>query len=154
MRTTIETITPERATELLANNPHNRPLVASRVAALVHALESGQWRLTHQGIALAADGALLDGQHRLTAIVRTGVTVELQVSRMKDDVFDVIDTGRARGARRPASAAGVPGPQRSAALTGKPAEPDIDRRARPPAGVGALLSPTLVGARPVGPAGR
>lgn len=71
----------------------------SRVAVLVQAIQHGQWRLTHQGIALSAAGALQDGQHRLTAILRSGIPVQLQVSILEEDVFDVIDTGRARGPR-------------------------------------------------------
>lgn len=112
MRTTIENITPQRATELLANNPRNRPLVESRVALLARAIQAGQWRLTHQGIAISDRGALEDGQHRLTAIARSGMTVPLQVSVMDEDVFDVIDTGRGRGPRDILAMAGLAHAQR------------------------------------------
>ena len=41
---------------------------------------SGDWSLTHQGIAFYDDGSLADGQHRLNAIVSSGVTVKMQVA--------------------------------------------------------------------------
>jgi hypothetical protein len=79
MHTHVETITPERARALLGSNG-NRPLRKTRVLAFVEVLKRGHWRLSHQGIAIAADGRVLDGQHRLAAIAEADVTVQMCVT--------------------------------------------------------------------------
>lgn len=99
-------MTPEDAAQMLRRNTHNRPLNQRRVDDLVHAIKTGQWKLTHQGIALSRDGVLQDGQHRLMAISRAGIPVEIQVSEVDSEIFDVIDTGRARGPRDALALAG------------------------------------------------
>jgi hypothetical protein len=66
----------------------------SHVDYLAGCISRGEWLLTHQGIAFAPDGRLLDGQHRLMAIVKSGLPVQIQVSMgVQPDTFDVIDTG-------------------------------------------------------------
>jgi hypothetical protein len=63
--------------------------------------------LTHQGVAISQDGHIIDGQHRLTAIAESGISVEMLVSRdVPDDVFDVVDVGLVRS---PADALRVAG---------------------------------------------
>jgi hypothetical protein len=44
-------------------------------------MKGGSWRLTHQGIAFNCDGTLLDGQHRLAAIIESGIAVQMLVAR-------------------------------------------------------------------------
>lgn len=90
-------MTPEAAEKLLRKNTRNRSVLKTRVEVLVAAIEAGQWKLTHQGIAIGPDGDVIDGQHRLTAIARAGVTVPILVTNLDGDVFDVIDSGRPRG---------------------------------------------------------
>lgn len=98
MRTRTVQMTPAAAEKLLRKNTKNRPVIKGRVDVLVAAIEAGQWKLTHQGVAIGPDGEIVDGQHRLTAISRAGVTVPLLVTNLDEDVFDVIDSGRPRGA--------------------------------------------------------
>ena len=38
-------------------------------------MKAGHWRLTHQGIAFDPAGVLIDGQHRLWAIVESDTTL-------------------------------------------------------------------------------
>lgn len=62
-------ITPEIASYLLKNhNTLNRPISDSQVDHYIGIIASGQWHLTHQGIAMDKDAVLQDGQHRLQAI--------------------------------------------------------------------------------------
>lgn len=64
-----ETITPGMALQYLKANVKNRKPRKRQVEILKRDLLAGAWRFTHQGIAFAEDGSLLDGQHRLQAIV-------------------------------------------------------------------------------------
>lgn len=93
----LETITPEKARRILVSNKNNRPVKTFKLQTLKNDLRNGNFRLTHQGIALDWNGNLLDGQHRLLAIAETGVTVQMYVTRNCDPhIFKVIDTGASR----------------------------------------------------------
>lgn len=92
-------VTPRKAQQWLdaSQGVKQRTIRDIRVAKLVHAIESGQWRVSHQGIAIAPDGYIIDGQHRLSAVVRSGIAVEMMVAFNADpETFDVIDTGASR----------------------------------------------------------
>lgn len=112
MKFEVREIGPQEAEQLLSRNSRNRPVVQRRVDDLVAAISGGDWRLTHQGIAVLPDGQILDGQHRLMAIVRSGKRVPIMVTQLDEDVFDVIDTGRARTPRDVLALAGIPWAQR------------------------------------------
>jgi len=77
----VETITPEIAANWLKRNTSNRAMRSSRVDELARQMQAGGWGLTHQGVAFNGDGTLLDGQHRLAAIVKAGVSVRMVVTR-------------------------------------------------------------------------
>jgi hypothetical protein len=99
MNTKQVLMTPEWAQSLLALNTNNRPTNARRVAELTKAINDGQWLLSHQGIALGSNGVLLDGQHRLHAIVLSGKAVPILLSHDCDpSIFRVVDTGQKRSA--------------------------------------------------------
>lgn len=90
-------ITPEWANALLDLNRNNRPIRNREVQVWVNTIESGNWHYTHQGIALDTNAVLQDGQHRLTAIVVSGVPCEMQVSvGMPPENFSAIDNGLRR----------------------------------------------------------
>ena len=98
MNTYIEKITPTKAEAyLLKIAPHQRPLRNSWVNNLAAIMQSGNFHLTHQGIAFDCNGYLFDGQHRLRAIVQSGTTVEMQVARgVSIDAWHATDIGRKR----------------------------------------------------------
>ena len=97
MKSTVQTVTPEMASQWLACNKINRPLRSSWVADLAGMILRGEWQTTHQGIALDADDGLLDGQHRLSAIVAAGEPVEMLVTTgLPAASFGVLDRGRSR----------------------------------------------------------
>ncbi len=91
-------ITPEQAFEWLESaNTNNRRVCDSHVSRLARDMAGGRWKLTHTGIAFGPDGTLLDGQHRLWAIVEAGVPVAMVVWRGVDpDSMMAIDSGRSR----------------------------------------------------------
>lgn len=97
--TSIERVTPAMAAEMLSKNTRNRPISQSRVIAYAEEMTAGRWRVTHQGVAVATDGTLLDGQHRLTAVTLANVAVDMLVTRgLAPEAVDSIDTGENRRA--------------------------------------------------------
>lgn len=97
MQTQTMLVTPAMARDMLQKNPRNRTLRRSNVHYLANEIKSGRWKLTHQGVAVATDGTLLDGQHRLSAIVEADTSALINVSYDCDpSMFTVIDTGSAR----------------------------------------------------------
>lgn len=73
-------ITPDIAGMWLkTSNTANRNISHRQVEKLAHDMKTGNWRTTHQGIAFYEDGTLADGQHRLAAIVRSGIAQTMLV---------------------------------------------------------------------------
>jgi hypothetical protein len=108
MKCEVRTVTPEEAGRLLSSNTCNRSLKKSHVQYFEAQLQRDEMQLTHQGIAISKSGKLLDGQHRLTAIVNSGITVELLVATdLPDESFAVLDTGVTRSAADALSVEGV-----------------------------------------------
>lgn len=73
-------ISPEQAARWLERNDNNRNVNVAKVKKMAKDMREGHWDTTHQGIAIASDGTLVDGQHRLLAIVESGVTVRMNVT--------------------------------------------------------------------------
>jgi len=65
-------ITPELASKLLERNIGNRKIKPAVVKKYTDAILSGNFICTNNGIALDKDGRLIDGQHRLAAVVKSG----------------------------------------------------------------------------------
>lgn len=85
-------ITPKLAEELLKLNVANRAVRKTNVREYAAAMKRGEWRRTHQGIGISKTGRLMDGQHRLLAVVEAGVAVEMMVTTgMEDDDFNILD---------------------------------------------------------------
>lgn len=88
-------VTPPMAREWLKKNTANRRLRPSKVNGIKEMLMRGEYKTTHQGVAFADDGTLLDGQHRLHAVALMpdsfGITLPV-FTGMKRETFDVIDT--------------------------------------------------------------
>lgn len=90
-------ITPGLAKEWLVANIGNRPIRNGHVHTLGEEMTAGQWKTTHQGIAFSQSGRLLDGQHRLAAIIATGWPCEMMVFvNLPDDIFGALDRGKRR----------------------------------------------------------
>jgi hypothetical protein len=93
----VETITPQEAERLLEANEHNRNLRQAWVDSLAGMMSRGEWTLNGETIKLAEDGTLLDGQHRLAAVVAANVTLETVVVRgLPMAAQDTVDIGRGR----------------------------------------------------------
>lgn len=98
LKSVLKTITPAEARSILKNkNDKNRKLNANTVTIFAREMSKGRWGTTHQGIAFFEDGSLADGQHRLAAIVESGVPIEIMTSygaKRESGIF--MDTGRSR----------------------------------------------------------
>lgn len=92
-------VTPEIAARWLDANTRNRNVRHATVSTYARDMHAGNWHLTGESIKFAADGSLLDGQHRLHAIIKSGVTVPMYVMRgITPEAQRVMDTGRKRTA--------------------------------------------------------
>lgn len=79
-RSGLMTFTPEVARTILEErNTTNRTISALHVDRLARDMKAGRFINNGDSIRFATDGTLLDGQHRLAAIVRSGVTLRLFV---------------------------------------------------------------------------
>ncbi len=110
MQSKVEKITPKKAEEYLSQNFCNRPLSPQTVSRYVALIESGEFHLTHQGVAFDAEGRLRDGQHRLKAVTVANQPVHLMVTRgLPEKAALAIDDGRKRtDAQALSMAHGVP----------------------------------------------
>jgi len=106
----IDWLDAEDAEELLKRNNEpspdsqgsNRSSSAELINIMADDMLSGSWRFSHQGVALNDKGELIDGAHRLKAIIaadkrRPGVKVLMIVwHNIPSDAIDVIDLNRRR----------------------------------------------------------
>jgi hypothetical protein len=94
----IETITPEIASSWLERcNSHNRDLQQSTVDTYASDMAAGRWHFNGDAIRFSRNGVLLDGQHRLWAIVQSGCTQTSVVVRgLPDPAQLTIDLGKRR----------------------------------------------------------
>ncbi len=85
-------VTPALAEQWLAGRAENRVVRKSIVALYCRLMLARQWVLTHQGIAFDEEGRLIDGQHRLMAVVASGVSVLMVVmTGVSNEAFEAID---------------------------------------------------------------
>lgn len=83
----------------LGANHQNRNLNRRLVDRYKADMAAGDWTFTGEAVKFSDNGKLLDGQHRLHAIVETGASVLMLVVRGLDQqAQDVMDTGRKRSA--------------------------------------------------------
>lgn len=114
--TSIEHIGPEQAAAHLANNTRNRHINWRTVARYAHDIETDQWQMAGEPIKFADDGTLLDGQHRLEAIRKTGRTLPMLIVRgLAPESQHVMDSGKPRGFAGQLQIAGHPNSGRLAA---------------------------------------
>lgn len=96
-RHAVETITPERASEILAKSTNVRGINTPHANMLARAMATGAWRLNGETIKFTADGQCVDGQHRLRACVIAGVPFQTHaVYGVTAADVESIDTGRKR----------------------------------------------------------
>lgn len=97
-------VTPDMAARWLKTNFVNRPISDDTVMAYARDMATGRWQATHQGIAFNDRDELIDGQHRLFAVVKCGKTIRMMVTfglpskiaGAEMTTMDCVDRGRTR----------------------------------------------------------
>lgn len=91
----IVTITPEEAVHMLETNGCNRPLNDQHVRRIARQIMDGKWRFNGDTIKISTGNDILDGQHRLWAIIESKTPVQTVVVRgIEPEAFATIDTLR------------------------------------------------------------
>ena len=93
-------ITPFIANEYLKANSSNRKISEGTLLRYTKEIVEKKWKEdTGELIKISKTGILLDGQHRLHAVVKANMDVYFHVATdLEDEIFDVIDTGKSRSA--------------------------------------------------------
>lgn len=97
MKAEIVNVTPQLAAEFLEKNANNRSLSNAVVEHYAMQMRSGKWIANGETIKFGSNGELVDGQHRLQAIIQSGVTVTMVVvTGVPEGSKETIDVGKVR----------------------------------------------------------
>ena len=97
IKTVMMQVTPEMARQWLANNHGNRNFSYENITKYAADMKSGAWKINGEGIRFRADGTLVDGQHRLKAILAANVPVWMSVTTgIPTEEATLYDRGRPR----------------------------------------------------------
>lgn len=113
-------ITPTLAARWLSFNSSNRSLRPAYVEALARDMREGRWRFNGEPIRRSRDGRLIDGQHRLNAVVLSGLTIVfLVISELDFSIQETIDINAVRSAADTLKLHGTKNPNLAAAIARK-----------------------------------
>lgn len=94
-------VTPEVAEQWMEKNTSNRRLSLPLVERYARDMGAGKWELNGETVKFDSSGRVIDGQHRLAAIIRSGKTCRLHVATglpVRRGIVATIDNGRPRSA--------------------------------------------------------
>ena len=95
----VVTVSPKLAGEWLAANKKNRNIAQNTVDLYARDMSAGEWHFTGEPVKFDASGNLIDGQHRLMAVLRSGKTISFLVVRgLNSDAQALMDSGKKRSA--------------------------------------------------------
>ena len=101
-------VTKEMADAMMAHNTENyRRIKWDLVRKYARAMENGFWKENGEAIVFDEDGKLKNGQHRLLAIVESGVAVKMLIVRGVSRDINTWDEGGGRTATDKAKAEGL-----------------------------------------------
>lgn len=122
-------VTPEMAEKMLTKNDHNRNIRQAKVDQFARDMIAGRWVLNGEAVQIAVDGTVLNGQHRLKAIVRSGKTIPLLIVKgLPIEAQETIDTGAKRSLGDSLALRGEANPTLLAAITRRAAMWDAGAR--------------------------
>jgi hypothetical protein len=113
----IMQMSPARARAILETcNTHNRSCEDRRVAQYAEDMRRDGWLFTGEAIKISREGVLLDGQHRLYAVLEADVTVPLLlITGLDPRAQEVMDQGKPRSLGDAMHLRGEPDPYNLAA---------------------------------------
>lgn len=83
------------AAQILEGNSTNRPLSDAHAKRISRQMSNGLWKINGETIKIGSTGDVLDGQHRLWAVIYAKVSIWLiVVFGVQSDAFSTIDTIR------------------------------------------------------------
>lgn len=102
-------ITPSLAKEILESNICNRRVSKVKLELYANEMATGNWKSgTGETIKISKNKVLIDGQHRLLAIIKSNTSSYFYISfNHDDDIFQYIDTGKMRNSKDVFTIAGV-----------------------------------------------
>lgn len=90
-------ITPSLATTLLTRAGVNRNLSRVAIRRYVTAMKNNEWSYNGAALSFDTNGKLIDGQHRLNAIVESGKTLPFKIELgYNPEAFITLDIGKVR----------------------------------------------------------
>lgn len=93
-------IGPTLASRLMENNICNRDFRPGWAKDIARQMKLGRWRASPEPIVITTRGRVVNGQHRLWAVVDTGTTQEFTITVIPDEqfteIFEILDQGASR----------------------------------------------------------
>jgi hypothetical protein len=113
-------VSPAVAQRWLSMNLNNRALRPTHVEALARDMREGRWLYNGDPIRFDKNGDLIDGQHRLHAVILSGKTIDFLVVRgLESRVQETIDIGSKRTAADALRLRGITNSNETAAIVRK-----------------------------------
>lgn len=93
-------VDPRMANQWLeGNHKKQRSLSQKKVNTYAASMENGDWQFTGEPLIFDTNGDLINGQHRLMAVIRSGCTIPFMViSGVDEKSYNYIDIGKKRSA--------------------------------------------------------
>lgn len=118
------------------HNLKNRDFNISKAYGFRDAMERGEWKFHHQGLAAYSDGTLADGQHRMGGLALANLQVALEflvTSDFRKDAIDTIDRSSKRTAGEALEMMGIANGKQKATVAKKAMEYvfEVDNKRRP-----------------------
>ena len=85
-------VSPKMAKMALGNMCINRKLRPSLIKKYAHSMLQGQWKINGEAIVFSKSGVLLEGQHRMNAVVVADISVPMLIVKGVEDSKEVLAT--------------------------------------------------------------
>ncbi len=119
MEAKVELITPSVARRYMAHNTNNyRKINMHKVGIYARDMMNGNWQENGEAIKFNNKGELVDGQHRLEAIIKSDCAIKSLVITGVDNSVTIYDSGKNRSMREIALAEGIPARLAEGTFTG------------------------------------
>lgn len=110
-------VTPEFASFVLTHNTGNRPIRQPYVRRYASDMKNGLWNFNGETISFSKDGMLVNGQHRLSACVKSGCPFEtVLIFGVEPSAFVTMDDGAKRTGADALAIKGMPSSKQAAAI--------------------------------------